>query len=72
MRKVLAAVAFVLLVVSGTGALAQPAKPTSVCYHVSLSMWGSVILPEQKVCVRCPIVGCPHLPDPPSIIDDES
>jgi hypothetical protein len=50
-------VAFVLLLLSATGAFAKP-KPTRYCYHVSLSMWGTVILPEQTICVP-PDLGVP-------------
>ena len=66
MRKALAVVAFVLLVFAGSAAFAQP-RAKSLCYHVSLAMWGTVVLPEQTVCVPCPIVGCPPFPAPPAL-----
>ena len=70
MRKTIAAAAFVLLALSGSGALAQP-RAKSICYHVSFSMWGSVVLPERTVCVPCPVVGCPPFPAAPSNLEEK-
>lgn len=68
MRRAIAVVAFVLLLVSGTGAVAKP-KPQRFCYHIAVSMWGTVILPEQTICVP-PDLGAPSVPNATAGIED--